>query len=78
MQLHIHMYAYNEWMRQMVFCYQNCSDLLWEENCSSDRQKLLKFEAKDQEFATFLRLLEKFIQSETVKGQNNFGNRMLS
>ena len=24
----------------MVFCYQNCSDLLWEKNCSSDQEKL--------------------------------------
>ena len=42
---------------KMVFCYQNCSDLLWEKNCCSDREKLL-------------RSLEQFI--ETVKGQNNF------
>ena len=39
-------------------------------NCSSDREKLLKFEAEDREFANFLRSLEQFIQ--TVKGQNNF------
>ena len=45
----------------MVFCYQNCS---------SDREKLLKFEAEGREFAKFLRSLEQFIQ--TVKGQNNF------
>ena len=44
-------------------------------NCSSDREKLLKFEAEGREFANFLRLLEQFIQ--TVKGQNNFWNRML-
>ena len=44
-------------------------------NCSSDREKLLKLEAKGQEFAKFLRSLEQFIQA--VKGQNNFGNRML-
>ena len=44
-------------------------------NCSSDREKLLKFEAEGQEFANILRPLEQFIQ--TVKGQNNFGNRML-
>ena len=48
----------------MVFCYQNCSDLLWEKKCSSDQEKLLKFEAE------CLRSLEQFIQ--TVKGQNNF------
>jgi hypothetical protein len=37
---------------------------------SSDREKLLKFEAEGQEFAKFLRSLELNIQ--TVKGQNNF------
>ena len=39
-------------------------------NCSSDREKRLKFEAKGQEFAKILRSLEQFII--TVKGQNNF------
>ena len=38
--------------------------------CSSDREKLLKFEAEGQEFEKVLRSLEQFIQ--TVKGQNNF------
>ena len=44
----------------MVFCYQNCS---------SDREKLLKFEAEGREFAKILRSPEQF--SQTVKGQNN-------
>ena len=48
-------------IRKLVFCYQNCSN---------DREKLLKFEAEGQELAKFLRSLEQFIQ--TVKGQNNF------
>ena len=39
-------------------------------NSSSDREKLLTFEAEGREFAKYLRSLEKFIQ--TVKGQNNF------
>ena len=39
-------------------------------NCSSDREKHLKFEAEGQEFGKFLRSLEQLIQ--TVKGQNNF------
>ena len=39
-------------------------------NCSSDREKLLKFEAAGREFAKILRSQEQFIQ--TVKGQNNF------
>ena len=38
-------------------------------NCSSDREKLLKFQAAGREFAKFLKSLEQFIQ--TVKGQNN-------
>ena len=41
-----------------------------EKKCSSDRKKLLKFDAEGREFAKFLRSLEQFIQ--TVKGQNNF------
>ena len=35
----------------------------------------MKIEVEGLEFANFLRLLEWFIQ--TVKGQNNFWNRML-
>ena len=37
---------------------------------SSDREKLLKFEAEGREFSKFLISLEQFIP--TVKGQNNF------
>ena len=39
-------------------------------NCSTDREKLLKFEVDGREFAKNLRSLEQFIQ--TVKGQNSF------
>ena len=39
-------------------------------NCSSDREKLLKFEAEGREFAKILRSLEQFVR--TVKGQNAF------
>ena len=42
--------------------------------CFSDRKKLLKFEAEGREFENFLRSLEQFIQ--TLKGQNNFGNKI--
>ena len=40
----------------MVSYHQNCPDLSYtvRKNCSSDRQKLLKFEAEGQEFAKFL------------------------
>ena len=36
-------------------------------NCSSHREKLLKFEAEGREFSNFLQSLEEFIQ--TVKGE---------
>ena len=39
-------------------------------NCSSNQDKLLKFEVEGQELANFFRSLEQFIQ--TVKGQDNF------
>ena len=44
----------------MVFCYQNCSDQL-KKNCSSDREKPLKFEAEGLEFSKVLISLEQFI-----------------
>ena len=39
-------------------------------NGSSDREKVLKFEAEGREFPKILRSLEQFIR--TVKGQNYF------
>ena len=39
-------------------------------NCSSDREKKLKYKAEGREFAKFLRSPEQL--SQTVKGQNNF------
>ena len=39
-------------------------------NCSTDQEKLLKFEAEGREFAIFFRSLEQFVQK--VKGQINF------
>ena len=44
-------------------------------NCSSDREKNLRFEAEGREFAKFLRSIEQFILEQfiqTVIGQNNF------
>ena len=57
-------------LKEMAFCYQNCSDLPCKKNCSNDREKLLKFEVEGREFAKNFRSLEQFIQ--TVKGQNKF------
>ena len=52
----------------MVFCYQNCSDLLWEKIVLfSDREKLLKFEAEGREFAKCLRSIEQFILQWKVR-----------
>ena len=66
------------------YSWQKLSDGNWKQNgillpklfwpsvrkkCSSDREKLLKFEAEGWEFAKYLRSLEQFIQ--TVKVQNN-------
>ena len=60
---------------EMVFCYPNCSDLLWEKIVLVIEKNFLKFEAEGREFAKILRSLEQFIR--TVKGQNNFWNRIL-
>ena len=44
-------------------------------NCSSDREKLLKFEAEGREFSKFLRSLENLFKQWKVR--TIFGNRML-
>ena len=47
-------------------------------NCSSDREKLLEFEAEGQKFAKFAKILRSLAQYVgTVKGHNKFGNRIL-
>ena len=65
------------WGYEVSNCQINHGNLLLKlfrptvrKNCSSDREKLLKFEAEGQEFAKILQSLEQCIQ--TVKGQNNF------
>ena len=47
---------------EMVFCHQNYQKFCVK-NCSSEREKLLKFETDGREFAKFLRSLEQFFQS---------------
>ena len=44
----------------------------YEKNCSSDREKLLKFEAEGREFAKFLRYLEQLIQT-IINGNSAYG-----
>ena len=62
--------SYYPCVETIAFCYQYCFDLLLEKKCSSDLEKLFKFEAEEREFAKLLKSLEQFIQ--TIKGQNNF------
>ena len=45
-------------------------------NCSSDREKLLKFEAEGREFAKILRSVTRTISSNSEKS-TSFDNRML-
>ena len=52
-------------IEKMVFCYQNCSDLLWEKIVL-----VIEKTFEGQKFEIFLRSLEQFTQ--TVKGLNNF------
>ena len=46
-----------------------------EKNCSSNREKLLTFEAEGREFEKTLRSLEQFVQ--TMKLRTIFGNIMI-
>ena len=54
---------------KMVFCYQNCSDLMWEKNVLVIEKNFwnLRLKAKNLQV---LKSLEQFVG--TVKGQNNF------
>ena len=45
----------------IVFCFENFSDLPVKKKCSSDGEKLLKFEAEGREFVNILRSLEQSI-----------------
>ena len=53
----------------MVFCFENWCDLMWEKNCSVDRENFCKFEAES------LRSLEQFIKTlnEQLLKQNTAG-----
>ena len=54
----------------LVFCYQNCSDLLWEKIVLVIEKNFQNSWQNAREFAKILRSIEQFIQ--TVKGQNHF------
>jgi len=51
----------------MILCFQNCSDLLWEKNCSGDWEKLLKFETEGYEFSILLRPLHTTVYLNSEK-----------
>ena len=55
---------------KMVFCYQDCSDLLWEKIVLVIENFFWNSRLKAENLHNFLRSLEQFIQ--TVKGQDNF------
>ena len=61
----------------LIFCYRNCSDLLWEKNVLVIEKKLLKFEAEGRKFSKFLRLLNRTIfLFKQWKVRTIFGNKM--
>ena len=45
-----------------VFCYQNCSDLLWEK--SSGQEKLLKFKTESPEIHKIFEITRTIIETE--------------
>ena len=57
--------THNIFSQEMVYCYQNCSSV---------REKVLKFEAEGREFAKFLRST---IYSNSERSELISGNRML-
>ena len=61
------------WLWELVFCYQNCSNLLWEKIVLVIEKNFWNSRLKAREFAKFLRSPEQFIQ--TAQGQNNFWDR---
>ena len=61
--------------REMVFCLQNNSDLLWKKIVLVIEKNFWNSSLNAKNFAKILRSLEQYIQK--VKGQYNFWNRML-
>ena len=57
------MMVFDDLEQEIVFCLQNCSDLLLEKIVLAIKKKCLKFEAEGQEFAKKIRSQEQFIQT---------------
>ena len=58
----------------MVFCYQKCSDLLWEKIVLVIEDIFLKFEAEGREFANTLRSLKQFVLFVCFEGFSDLKN----
>ena len=59
--------------KKLVFCFQNCPDLLWEKKtCSSYWEKRLKCEAKGQNFEITRTIYSNSERSEQFLKQNAF------
>ena len=57
-----------------VFCYQNCSDILWEKIVLVIKKNFWNSRLKAENLNFLLRSLEQLIQ--TVKGQNSFWHQI--
>ena len=51
------------WAEKMVFCYQNCSELLWEKIVLVTEKDFWNSRLKAKNFQKNLRSLEQFIQT---------------
>ena len=60
--------------QKMVFCFQNCFDLLWWKKMFWWSRKYLTFETEGRKSAKTFRSLEQFIR--TMKSQMDFWNGM--
>ena len=70
--------SFDSTIAELVFCYQNCSDLLWEKNVLVIEKNFWNSRLKAENlqiFWIFRTILEQFIQ--TMKSWNNFWIRML-
>ena len=66
----------NHILRMYLFCFENCSDLLWEEILLVTKKCFCKFDAEGREFANFLDEDQEQV-IWIVKGQNSLRSRIL-
>ena len=63
------------WSKEMVFCYQNCSDLLWEKNVLVIEKNLWNSRLKAEKLQIFCNHLSNLFKQWKVRTIS--GNRML-